>query len=218
MESSPPPQIPSADELVGELGALEGGARPAWVERRSKEVLADYEPTSAASPAYSLDLDNRHGQKQVKRLTYSHMAMAEAIMANPSLTNSQLGAMFGRTSTWVSIVKGSDAFKTFYAARYAELADPELSASIKDRFQAMTERGLRVLQEKLEKPAAEVSDNLVLRAVELGAKALAVGGNAPPPPPPNAADYLPELTERLLRLGARVRNHHAVDANIVGEG
>lgn len=175
-------------------------------------------PVAPGNNAYNIGLDNRHGQLQVKRLTYSHMAMAEAIMANPSLTNAQLGAMFGRTATWVSIVKGSDAFKTFYAARYAELADPELSASIKDRFQAMTEQGLRILQEKLNKPAAEVSDNLALRAVELGAKALAVGGNAPPPPPPNAADYLPELTERLLRLGARVRRENAVDANIVGEG
>lgn len=146
------------------------------------------------------------------------MAMAEALMANPTITNTQLAAMFDRTPTWISIVKGSDAFKTFYARRYAELADPELAASIKDRFQAMTEQGLRVLQEKLNKPASEVSDNLALRAVELGAKALAVGGNAPPPPPPSAEQYLPELTERLLRLGATVRRQNAVDANIVGEG
>lgn len=175
-------------------------------------------PVAPGQNAYNMGLDNRHGQLQVKRLTYSHMAMAEAIMANPSLSNAQLGAMFGRSSTWVSIVKGSDAFKTFYAARYAELADPELSASIKERFQAMTERGLRVLQEKLEKPAAEVSDNLVLRAVELGAKALAVGGNAPPPPPPDSGAHLAQLTERLLRLGAHVRRENAVDANVIGEG
>lgn len=206
---------------------LTADATEAWLAEMSAMPAAPAPAPAPEQPAHEGVVSHaylnppglpRTSGLKMQRLSYSHMAMAEVMMANPTITNNQLAAMFDRSPTWISVVKSSDAFKTFYARRYAELADPELTASIKDRFQAMTEQGLRVLQEKLNKPAAEVSDNLALRAVELGAKALAVGGNAPPPPPPSAEQYLPELTERLLRLGANVRRQVAVDANIVGEG
>lgn len=49
-----------------------------------------------------------------------------------------------------------------------------------------------------------MSDQIVIKAVELGAKALGVGGNAPPPPPP-AADHLAQLATRLIALQSQVR-------------
>jgi hypothetical protein len=94
----------------------------------------------------------------------------------------------------------SDAWQSAMAARRAELVDPTLVATIDERFRGITLLSLQRLQQKLEAPT--VSDNVVLRAVELGAKALGVGGNAPPPAPPQ--DHLAQLAQRLIALQAQV--------------
>lgn len=136
----------------------------------------------------------------VPKMRYTHEGMADLILENPWISQNQLAAHFGYSPAWVSTIITSDAFQAILAARREELVDPELRLTLKERFQAMTTQSLRVLQEKLAKPADQVSDQLALRAAELGAKALGLGGNAPPPPAPNPAEYLPALAERLMRL------------------
>jgi hypothetical protein len=95
----------------------------------------------------------------------------------------------------------SDAWQSAMAARRAELVDPVLAATIEERFRGVTLLSLERLHQKLAAP--QVSDNVVLRAVELGAKAMGVGGNAPPPPP--SQDHLAQLANRLIELQSRVR-------------
>lgn len=176
---------------------------------------------SAASQAGRLDVDAllegmaREGQAAVERvglgtcpslrgvvpkMRYTHEGMADLILENPWISQNQLAAHFGYSPAWVSTIITSDAFQAILASRRAELVDPELRLTLQERFQAMTTQSLRVLQEKLAKPADQVSDQLALRAAELGAKALGLGGNAAPPPAPNPAEYLPALAERLMRL------------------
>ena len=137
------------------------------------------------------------------RVRYSHEAMAEMLIADPTISQNAIAAHFGRTPAWISIVINSDAFQSYYAARKAEVVDPELVATVRERFQALTVRSLQVLQEKLARPSDQIPDNLALKAAELGAKGLGVGGNAAPPPPPNPAEYLPAIAERLMRLQGR---------------
>jgi len=72
---------------------------------------------------------------------------------------------------------------------------------VEERFKGITLLSLERLKQKLEAP--QVSDNVVLRAVELGAKALAVGGNAAPVIP--QGDHLAQLANRLIDLQSRVR-------------
>ena len=139
----------------------------------------------------------------LQRVRYSHEAMADMLIADPTITQNSIAAYFGRTPTWISIVINSDAFQAFYSARKAELIDPELVATVRERLQALTVRSLQVLQEKMMRPADQIPDNLALKAAELGAKGLGLGGNAPPPPPPNPAEYLPAIVERLNRLQGR---------------
>jgi len=149
----------------------------------------------------------------VPKMRYTHEGMADLILENPWISQNQLAAHFGYSPAWVSTIITSDAFQAILATRRAELVDPELRLTLQERFQAMTTQSLRVLQEKLAKPADQVSDQLALRAAELGAKALGLGGNAAPPPAPNPAEYLPALAERLMRL----RSGPVSDANVVGE-
>lgn len=149
------------------------------------------------------------------KLRYSHQAMVDAIVANPAIQQNELAVIFGRTPGWISTIVTSDAFQCMLAARKAELIDPELVLSHRERFNALTTRSLQVLQEKLSGPAASIPDNLVLRAVELGAKSLGIGGHAPAPAAPNPAEYLPAVAERLMRLQGRAPVQAVSDATVI---
>lgn len=139
----------------------------------------------------------------IDKIRYTHADMIDFIIANPGISQNALAARYGYTVGWVSQVMSSDAWQSAMAARRAEVVDPTLVATIDERFRALTNRSLDRLMQKLEAP--QVSDQVVLRAVELGAKAMGVGGHAPAAPPP--ADHLAQLANRLLDLQSRVRGN-----------
>lgn len=139
---------------------------------------------------------------RLDKVRYTHTDMIDFLIANPRASQNELALRYGYTVGWISNVMASDAWKAAMAARRAELVDPVLLATITERFEGITRLSLDRLQQKLEAP--QVSDQVVLKAVELGAKALGVGGNAPPPPPP-ATDHLAQLAQRLIALQASVR-------------
>lgn len=143
----------------------------------------------------------------VAKVGYSHKDMIDFIIANPGVTQNALAARYGYSVGWVSNVMASDAWQSAMAARRSEICDPVLVATVEERFRGVTMLSLQRLQQKLEAP--QVSDQVVLRAVELGAKALGVGGNAPPPPP--QGDHLAALANRLIELQSRVRSAHVID-------
>ena len=134
-------------------------------------------------------------------MRYSHTDMIDFIIANPGVAQGVLAARYGYTQAWISNVMASDAWKSAMAARREELVDPTLMLSINERFAAMTEKSIERVMEKLSAPT--VSDQVALRAMELGAKAMGVGGNAAPPPP--ASDHLAQLAARLIELQSSVR-------------
>lgn len=137
----------------------------------------------------------------IAKVRYTHQDMIDFLIANPGVSQNAVAARYGYTASWVSRVMSSDAFQSAMAARREEVLDPTLIATIDERFRALTNRSLDRLMEKLDAP--QVSDQVVLRSVELGAKALGVGGNAAPPPP--AQDHLAALAQRLLSLQSQVR-------------
>ncbi|MDZ4345075.1 MAG: hypothetical protein U1E51_21850 [Candidatus Binatia bacterium] len=137
----------------------------------------------------------------VAKVNYSHLDMIDYLLAHPGASLKDLAARYGYSIGWICNVQASDAWKSAYAARRAELVDPVLAATIAERFEGVTALSLQRLQEKLEAP--QVSDQVVLRAVELGARAIGIGGNAPPPAP--SQDHLARLAERLIELQSNVR-------------
>lgn len=137
----------------------------------------------------------------ITKVRYTHTDMIDFIISNPGVSQNELAARYGYSVGWTSRVMSSDAFQSALAARRGELVDPTLVATIEERFRNLTNRSLDRLLEKLDAP--QVSDTVVLRAVELGAKALGVGGNAPPPAP--AQDNLAILANRLIALQANIR-------------
>lgn len=133
---------------------------------------------------------------KLARVRYTHKAMVDLIIEKPELSQNEIAAHFGYTPAWISNILASEAFQAELALRREEVIDPELRATIKERFEALVIQSLAVLQKKLNQPV--VSDTVALRAAELGAKALGIGGHAPPPAPKETSG------ERLQRLASRM--------------
>jgi hypothetical protein len=79
---------------------------------------------------------------------------------------------------------------------------------------------LEKLQEKLSRPSADIPDQLLLKAVELGAKMKGEGGFAPPAAP--MENRLDMLAERLLSLQSnihrRIANEQAEEVQVTQAG
>lgn len=137
----------------------------------------------------------------IEKVRYTHADMIDFIVANPHVSQGELAARYGYTQAWVSQIMSSDAWRAAMEARKEEIVDPVLKLTVEERFRGLAARSLDRLMQKLDAP--QVSDNLVLKAVELGAKAIGVGGNAPPPSAPSA-DHFTLLAKRLEALNANV--------------
>lgn len=113
----------------------------------------------------------------LQRIKWTHDLVIDVLVQNPHWTHRELAAHFGYTPSWVYTVTQSDAFQAKLAERRDEILDPRVKADIEARFRALASHSLDRLHEKLENPNA--SDNLVLRSVEVAAKALGLGARAP---------------------------------------
>jgi hypothetical protein len=140
------------------------------------------------------------GGAKPPKIRYTHDAMIDMIIANPGISQNALASQFGYTPAWVSTVMCSDAFRARLQNRREELVDPALLLTIDEKFKGLVNRSLEVLAEKLSQPTTMVPDNLALRAAELGAKALGIGGNAPPATQHLHVDHLAVLAGRLVEL------------------
>lgn len=156
----------------------------------------------------------------VAKLNYSHEEMVRQILANPSVSQNQLAAMFGYTPGWISQVLSSDAFQARLAEVRDKLEDPILIATIKERTEALYIRSLQILQEKLDRPATSVPDSLALKAAELGARGIGIGGfgkdQAPPPAAPDTS-RLERLVQNLdTVMHGRVINGQVTEIEVRG--
>lgn len=170
----------------------------------SEELMQEMEGIETLSHAPTMG--------RLDKIAYSHLDMIDFIISSPGCSQNTLAARYGYSPGWISNVMASDAWKSAMAARREELVDPVLTATIKERFEGLTIRSVTRLMEKLDAP--QVSDNVVLKAVELGAKALGVGGNATPPPV-QGADRLERLANRLIDLQSNVRKGVVYEGEVV---
>lgn len=106
------------------------------------------------------------------RLSYTHDAMIDLLIAEPMISQNEVAARFGYTPAWVSRIIRADSFQERLAARKGELVDPILLQSIEKGFEAMLHQSLEILQKKLE---VDPSADLALKAADLSARALSYG-------------------------------------------
>lgn len=111
----------------------------------------------------------------IDKVGYTHDKMVDLIVANPHVKQADLAKYFGYTQAWVSRVIRSDAFRERVAARRDELVDPLILQSLEQRFQALVDQSLEILQEQLQ---AKPNADLALRAADLGSRALGYGARS----------------------------------------
>jgi hypothetical protein len=164
--------------------------------------------------AGTLQLVPEAPQLPVAKASYTHEAMVALMVENPNYSHGQLASHFGRPASWFSAVLASEAFQQVLDSRRHEVADPSLTATMEERFRALALRSVTVLQEKLN--SSGVSDLVVLKAAEIGVKALGMGQRAPELPAPVTNNSSSEsVAEKLLAaMDARDRQR-TVDVETV---
>lgn len=130
---------------------------------------------------------------------YSHAGMIQLIIDNPTWSHKQYAKHFGYTPGWFASVIASDNFQTLLDLRRDEVADPSLTATLEERFRALTLRSLTVLQTLLDNP--KVDDATVIKAAEIGVKALGLGQKkSDEDDKPQVVHSLDTLADRLTSL------------------
>lgn len=162
-------------------------------------------PAPVGGTAYRPEYESKEwpsGAKMgVRRCSYTHDAMVDLIVANPIISQNELAAHFGYTPSWVSQVIASDAFQARLAERTQELVDPAIRATVEEKFKGIVTRSLAILAEKLDRPTHQIPDNLVLRSLELGSRALGYGArDTQPASQVNMHLHLESLGENLTQL------------------
>ena len=74
---------------------------------------------------------------EIARVRYTHDAVIDEILVNPSISQNELAKIFGFSAGWMSIVINSDSFQERLAERKAMLTDPKIIASINERLDAI---------------------------------------------------------------------------------
>lgn len=116
----------------------------------------------------------------IQKLRYSHEAMIEMIVAEPSIKQNELARRFGKTASWISTIINSDAFQVKLHERMGEVWG-ELTVSMQDQMRGLMARSMEILREKLDHHSSAVPDQLALRTVELTSRALGYGARSDGP-------------------------------------
>lgn len=108
----------------------------------------------------------------IVKVSYTHDAMIDLIIANPAIKQGQIATYFGYTQAWVSRVMSSDAFKARLQERKAEIVDPVLTMSLEEKFDAIIHQSMDVIAKSLENQA---DPDVALKAMDIAAKARGFG-------------------------------------------
>jgi len=85
----------------------------------------------------------------IKKISYTHEAMIDLILAEPTVSATELAEIFDYSPGWISRVIASDAFQARMAERKAQLTDPMIAASIDERLRGVAVHSISMIQDKL---------------------------------------------------------------------
>lgn len=167
------PSRPAVFGLDMEFGGEGAGASAEPRPRAEREYLPlDHDKYKGIAGAKGYAQGDDFSGNRLVRVHYSHEAMIDVIIAEPTITQRDLAKRFGRSESWTSIIMGSDSFQAALAKRRDDLTDPFLIATIEERFHGLAQQSLQVIAENLEKTR---NADLALKALDISAKALGFG-------------------------------------------
>lgn len=77
-----------------------------------------------------------------------HEELANYLLQNPGATLTTVAKHFGKSLSWISIIKNSDAFKDYYNARREEL-NAQVDATLVDKVHTLAELSIEALVTKV---------------------------------------------------------------------
>lgn len=141
---------------------------PGGINSERKYLPLDHEKYQGIASAKGYPQNDR----RLARTHYSHEAMIDVILANPTISQGELAQRFDRSYNWICVVMGSDAFQAALAKRRDDITDPEIAATITEKLRGLANHSLAVIAERLE---ATKSADLAVKSLEIATKALGFG-------------------------------------------
>jgi len=123
------------------------------------------------------------------KIRYTHDAMIDLVIAEPSISQAEIAFKFGYTQAWVSQVFSADAFKARLAERRGELVDPSIVANVEERLEGLARQSIEVLSKSLE---ANPKPDVALKALEISTRSLGYGVKAPQVQVNNVVAFVPQ--------------------------
>ena len=118
---------------------------------------------------------------QLKNIKPWHEHIIDLMIANPMWGVTDIAKEIGYSITWVSIMLNSDAFKERLTERKAEIVNPLLTATVKDRLTAVGNKALDRMLDRLETRHLAIKDKDLIEMAKLGSMgADAIGPGALP--------------------------------------
>lgn len=84
------------------------------------------------------------------KVSYTHEAMIDLILQEPTVTVKELAEVFSYSEGWVSRILASDSFMARLAQRKHDLIDPLVAQSLNERMRGVTIQALEIVKGKLE--------------------------------------------------------------------
>lgn len=143
---------------------------------------------------------------EIQRVRYTHEAIAEFLVTNPTVSQGEIAKVFGYSESWLSQVINSDAFQAYYR-KLAEERGAIATHTVAAKIAGFASLALDKAMEKLETGSSE---RFITDSTEQALRALGyLGGNGGPPTPQGPqqhmhvhvdADALAEARERAAAL------------------
>lgn len=113
---------------------------------------------------------------EIQKVSYTHEAMADYIIANPRASQGELAKAIGYTQAWVSQILSSDSFRAFFAKRKGDLVDPIIIASVDDLMNGVQRQALDMVAQQLEADSKVAGKTaLAVKMLEIGQRAAGYG-------------------------------------------
>jgi len=92
------------------------------------------------------------------QLTYTHKAMMDLILANPTMPMEDLAEHFGVSKAWAKKVTMSDAFQGLLDKRREEIINPIIAESVTEKIRGLTTNTLDVLNSRVESGVVKTTE------------------------------------------------------------
>lgn len=128
---------------------------------------------------------------------YTAEAMVQLMVDHPEYSHAQFAAHFGYRASWFAGVLVSKNLQEALDPRRHEVNNPMLTGTMDDIMRALTLQAVTVLQSRLDNEKA--TDDLVIKALGAGVKALGMGTAGQTPAEPPAPKTLNDLAAILSK-------------------